>query len=67
MFRLPYEKVIIEADYLSDKVLLCSEWEEMDCYLQYLLFVSAVGWTELELDKETLKRIDMGWDVNLLN
>jgi len=57
--RLPYEVIVMQADRLIIKMVLSSNptyyWD------QYILLLEACGWTDLEFDMETLRRIDRNW------
>lgn len=58
--KLPYEQVAFEADKLILKIVTSSNsihWRKV-----YYAFLEATGWNDASFDKETLNRIDKGWD-----
>ena len=65
MPRIPYEIVAIEANRILIKMAITSSWEESyhfwDLYLEY---IDACGWTDREFDRETLRRIDLNWEIS---
>ena len=62
MVRTPYEEVAFEADRLIVRMALASSIHLIDFYWEaYLSLLQSYGWTDLELDTETLKRIDVHW------
>jgi len=60
--KLPYEAFVIQADHLIVQMVIASDpiyyWD------QYTLLLEACGWTDLEFDLETLRRIDLAWRPN---
>lgn len=63
MARVPYEMVTIEADKLLDKVFSAKDTVEMyELYGHYLDYLRACGWSEEEYDRETLRRVNLGWE-----
>jgi hypothetical protein len=60
LFKVPYELVIGQADHWIEMAASSTyhSWLYMDRYERFLL---ACGWTDKELDCETLRRVDMGW------
>lgn len=63
MPRLPYELVVIEADKILLQMVLAPDWRAHEYFERYLLFITACGWTDLEFDAETLRRVDAAWDL----
>jgi hypothetical protein len=63
MPRLPYELVSIEADKILMKMVCAPNWRAHEYFERYLLFITACGWTDLEFDNETLRRVDAAWDL----
>lgn len=58
--KLPYDSIAMEADRL---IMLAVVAPYPRTYLdQYHDFLMACGWTDLELDRETLRRIDAAWE-----
>jgi hypothetical protein len=63
MPRLPYDLVAIEADKILVKMVCAPSWRAHEFFERYLLFITACGWTDLEFDMETLRRVDAAWDL----
>ena len=62
MVRIPYELVALEADRIIVRMVLSPNLRMVDYYWDlYINFITACGWTDRELDKETLRRIDANW------
>lgn len=55
--KLPYDIIVIEAFKLIDDAVISYD-SDLSKYLDY---IEACGWTNLEFDLETLKRIDCNW------
>lgn len=63
MPRVPYEMVALEADRLIIRMVIAPTPRQASYYWElYLGYISACGWTDRELDQETLRRIDAAWD-----
>lgn len=64
MARLPYEVVALEADRIIVRMALAPTLQlSLKYWRRYIDFITACGWTDRELDKETLRRIDRNWNV----
>jgi len=63
---IPYDVVVIQAERILMGMVLFEGTETFwwDYYQNYL---EACGWTDLEFDEETLKRVDADWDPIIWN
>jgi hypothetical protein len=62
MIKIPYEVIALEADKIIQRMVLSKDssglyWE------QYLFYIEACGWTDSELDSETMRRVDDSWEI----
>lgn len=61
---VPYDVIAIEADRLIVRMALSPDYDlSYYFYSKYVLLITACGWTEIEFDREMLKRIDRSWDT----
>lgn len=60
---LSYEMVVVALAPYEMALVECSDTEAMiEARQTYLSILSGMGWTESDLDKEMMKRIDREWD-----
>ncbi len=65
MIKLPYDIVYPYAEQLIISVAMCKNFNKSLYYWDlYLAYIKMCGWTDKELDQETLKRIDKNWEEN---
>lgn len=63
MPRIPYEIIVVEADRLIVRMVIAPTSRQADYYWElYLGYIAACGWTDRELDREMLRRIDLAWE-----
>lgn len=62
MKRLPYEYVIHHAFEIYNQAALAPDWKTSDYLRQYYIFIFACGWTDFELRRELMIRIDAAWE-----
>ena len=62
MSRIPYEIISVEALRLYDKAAMCPDWETHYYIDMYHALLEGSGWTDKELDEETLRRVDLCWE-----
>lgn len=66
MIRVPYEIVIYEADRLINRMALSTTIDMINYYRElYLDLIKTCGWTDQELDEETLRRVDAYWQQRI--
>lgn len=63
--KIPYDLVATEASAMIMKMFLLDELEYGWDY--YQAYIAACGWTDSELDQETLNRVDESWDDTIWN
>lgn len=64
-----FDKLINKAERLLDRMAESSIYESSVYLKIYLNLLSSYGWTEIDFNKEYLRRIDLEWDriINPLN
>lgn len=63
MPRVPYDIVALEATKLTNKMLSATTPELLNKYYDlYIQYLEATGWDPVSFDKETLERVNKGWD-----
>jgi hypothetical protein len=63
MPRIPYERIAPEANKMFDRMTTASDIKTLRFwYNAYVSLLAAAGWDPVSFDKETLKRVDEGWD-----
>lgn len=63
MARIPYERIVSEAEKLFAKMTTAPDLDTMKQYYEeYVSFLAAAGWTPVEFDQEMAKRVDEGWE-----
>ena len=63
MSRIPYEIIFAEANKLFIKMTYATDIKTLRYwYDAYVSLLAAAGWDPVSFDKETLKRVDEGWD-----
>lgn len=61
MNRVPYEIVAEKINWIIIK--MATSIDQSDYYWeQYIIYIEACGWSDLDFDKETLRRIDLNWE-----
>lgn len=67
MTRISYEKIILEADRIITRMALSSNSDIAAYYWkEYTQYITACGWSNEELDNESLKRLEASWDNNVV-
>ncbi len=63
MLRVPYELVAIEADRLIVRMAVAPTPRQASYYWDlYIVYIEACGWTDREMDLETMRRVDAAWE-----
>lgn len=66
--RVPFEIIVEEADRLILKMASAKNMEDRVYYWDaYLSYLELCGWSNQQLDRELLNRIDAAWDFNKFN
>lgn len=67
MKKIPYDTVYPIADSLITKAIGSTDPESAFLWFDaYHAYIRACGWTDEEIDEETLRRVDNNWEP-LLN
>jgi len=62
MPRIPYERIVTEADKLFQKVTMARDIKTMRYwYDAYVAFLKAAGWDPVSFDQEMQRRVDADW------
>jgi len=63
MQKLPYERIVIEADKLYQKAIHAPSIELLKYwYERYSIFLESTGWTPASFQAEEVRRIDEAWE-----
>ena len=63
MLRVPYEQVAMQVDHFINQMATSRSMEQGYYYWSmYTSFLEGCGWSDLEFDNETLRRIDLSWE-----
>jgi hypothetical protein len=63
MSRILYERIAPEVNKLVIKMTEATDIKTLRYWYDvYISLLQAAGWDPVSFDKETLKRIDEGWD-----
>ncbi len=61
--RIPYERIAPEANKLFNKITTAPDMKMVRYWYEaYVSLLAAAGWDPVSFDRETLKRVDEGWD-----
>lgn len=65
MPKIPYERLAPEANKLIQKMTLAKDLQTISYWWDiYVSLLEAAGWDPMSFDRETIKRVDEGWDSN---
>lgn len=68
MSQVPYEKLVPEANRYLQKMTSAQDLQTINYWWDiYVSFLEAAGWDPISFDKETLKRVDEGWNETKSN
>ena len=63
MPKIPYERLAPEANKLIQKMTLARDLQTISYWWDiYVSLLEAAGWDPISFDRETVKRVDEGWD-----
>lgn len=62
MKSTPFDKLVDKTSKMLDRYATASIYDSCKYLRIYLRCLSLHGWTELEFNKELLRRIDLEWD-----
>jgi hypothetical protein len=61
--KVPYDIISVEANKLLQKMAITHDLKTISYWWDiYVSLLEASGWTPIEFDQETAKRVDAGWD-----
>jgi hypothetical protein len=63
MPRIPYDIVAMQVDHFIIRMAASRSMEQAYYYRSmYTSFLEGCGWSDLEFDNETSRRIDLSWE-----
>jgi hypothetical protein len=63
MPKIPYERLAPEANKLIQKMTLARDLQTISYWWDiYVSLLEAAGWDPISFDRETVRRVDEGWD-----